>query len=81
MNRCLLFSSTNVTEVYKVYEILKNEFLKRFKCAAEFRITTLSSSREFSLSVDDASEEESNWLKSEAVKIVERKFEKVVDEQ
>lgn len=81
MNRSLLFSSTNVTEVYKVYEILKNEFLKRFKCSAEFRITTLSSSREFSLSVDDASEEESNWLKSEAVKIVERKFEKVVDEQ
>jgi hypothetical protein len=81
MNRLLLFSSTNVTEVYKVYEILKNEFLKRFKCAAEFRITTFSSSREFSLSVDDASEEERNWLKVEALKIVERNFEKVVDER
>jgi hypothetical protein len=81
MNRILLFSSINVTEVYKLYEILNGEFLKKFKFAAEFRITTFSSSREFSLSVDDASEEERNWLREETLKIVERKFEKVVDEQ
>lgn len=80
MNRTLLFSSPNVQEIYKLYEILNPEFLKRFKYAAEFRITTVSSSREFSLSVEDASEEERNWLKDATLKILERKFEKVVDE-
>jgi hypothetical protein len=30
--------------------------------------------------VEDASEEERNWLNEEVLKIVERKFEKVVDE-
>lgn len=80
MNRTLLFSSHNVQEIYKLYEILNAEFLKRFKFAAEFRITTVSSSREFSLSVEDASEEERNWLKDATLKILEKKFEKVVDE-
>ena len=80
MNRTLLFSSLNVQEIYKLYEILNAEFLKRFKYAAEFRVTTVSSSREFSLSVEDASEEERNWLKDATLKILEKKFEKVVDE-
>lgn len=80
MNRILLFSSLNVQEIYKLYEILNAEFLKRFKYAAEFRVTTVSSSREFSLSVEDASEEERNWLKDATLKILEKKFEKVVDE-
>jgi hypothetical protein len=81
MNRVLLFSSTNVGNIYKLYEILNADFLKRFKHAAEFRITTLSHSRDFSLSVEDASEEERKWLQDATLKIVERKFEKVVDEQ
>jgi len=81
MNRTLLFSSTNVGNIYKLYEILNADFLKRFKHAAEFRITTLSHSRDFSLSVEDASEEERKWLQDATLKIVERKFEKVVDEQ
>jgi hypothetical protein len=80
MNRTILFSSTNVQEIYKLYEILNADFLKRFKFAAEFRITAFSSSRDFSLAVEDASEEERNWLKEEVLKIVERKFEKIVDE-
>ena len=79
MNRTLLFSSSNVQEIYKLYEILNAEFLKRFKFSAEFRITTISSSRDFSLSVEYASEEECNWLKDATLKILERKFEKVVD--
>lgn len=79
MNRTLLFSSSNVQEIYKLYEILNAEFLKRFKFSAEFRITTISSSRDFSLSVEHASEEECNWLKDATLKILERKFEKVVD--
>ena len=81
MNRVLLFSSTNVGNIYKLYEILNADFLKRFKHAAEFRITTLSHSRDFSLSVEDASEEDRKWLQDATLKIVERKFEKVVDEQ
>jgi len=80
MNRTLLFSSTNVGNIYKLYEILNADFLKRFKHAAEFRITTLSHSRDFSLSVEDASEEERKWLKDATLKILERNFEKVVDE-
>lgn len=80
MNRTLLFSSSNVNNIYKLYEILNAEFLKQFKYAAEFRITTTSSSREFSLSVEDASEQERNWLKDATLKILERNFEKVVDE-
>lgn len=80
MNRTLLFSSSNVNNIYKLYEILNAEFLKQFKYAAEFRITTISSSREFSLLVEDASEQERNWLKDATLKILERNFEKVVDE-
>lgn len=80
MNRALLFSSSNVNNIYKLYEILNAEFLKRFKYAAEFRITTLSHSRDFSLSVEDASEEERKWLQDATLKILERNFEKVVDE-
>ena len=80
MNRTLLFSSSNVNNIYKLYEILNAEFLNRFKFSAEFRITTISSSREFSLSVEDTSEQERNWLKDATLKILERNFEKVVDE-
>lgn len=80
MNRTILFSSPNVQEIYKLYEILNADFLKRFKYAAEFRITTLSHSRDFSLSVEDASEEERKWLQDATLKILERNFEKVVDE-
>jgi hypothetical protein len=80
MNRIVLFSSANVKEVYKLYQILNPEFLKKFKFTADFQISTFSSSQEFSLCVDHASQEEGNWLKDEALKIVERNFEKVVDE-
>ena len=80
MKSNLLFSSTNVKEIYELYQILNADFLKEFKSSAEFRITTLSSSREFSLSVQDVSAQQFKWLQDAALEIVEKKFKKVVDE-
>lgn len=79
MHNNLLFSSTNVKEVYKLYEILNADFLKEFKFTAEFRLTTLSFSQEFSLSVQDVSVQQFKWLQDATLEIVEKKFRKVVD--
>lgn len=80
MRSNLLFSSPNVKEVYKLYEILNADFLKEFKFSAEFRLTTLSFSQDFSLSVEDVSTQQFKWLQDAALEIVEKKFKKVVDE-
>ncbi|MBM3453537.1 MAG: hypothetical protein FJX80_00165 [Bacteroidetes bacterium] len=81
MNRTLLFSSPNVESIYKLYEILSAEFLKRFKFSAEFRITTESSSRSFSLAVEDVAKEQAKWLQDRAIQTFEKNFQKVVDER
>ena len=80
MRSNLLFSSSDVKEVYKLYEILNADFLKEFKFTAEFRLTTLSFSRDFSLSVEDVSAQQFKWLQDATLEIVEKKFKKVVDE-
>lgn len=79
MKSTLLFSSTNVKEIYKLYEILNADFLKEFKCSAEFKITTFSSSREFSLSAQDVSVQQFKWLQDATLEIVEKNFGKIVD--
>ena len=79
MKSTLLFSSTNVKEIYKLYEILNADFLKEFKCSAEFNITTFSSSREFSLSAQDVSVQQFKWLQDATLEIVEKNFGKIVD--
>ena len=79
MKSTLLFSSTNVKEIYELYQILNADFLKEFKSSAEFRITTFSSSREFSLSAQDVSVQQLKWLQDATSEIVEKKFGKIVD--
>ena len=74
-----LFTSTKVQEVYGLYDTLNNAFLKRFKYQAEFRITTMTTGRDFSLNVQDVNEEERNWLMDATMQVLEKKFEKVVD--
>jgi len=80
MSRHVLFASSNVSNIYKLYKILNEGFLKNFKRQVEFRISTVSSSKEFSLDVLNAAEDQRKWLETKALTIVERNFEKVVDE-
>lgn len=72
-----LFSSTNVSEVYKVYEGASEAFLKHFKYQIDFGITTQTSSSNFTLHVHDASIDERKWLEAKVSEICEEKLTKV----
>jgi len=74
-----LFCSPDAQEIYRVYQILNRDFLKVFKFQAEFRITTISSRKDFCLSVEHVSESERKWLKDATLQILEKKYESVVD--
>ena len=76
-----LFCSANVQEVYLVYQTLNDAFLKAHKHQAEFRISTITSGKDFCLNVEDATETERKWLEEATLQILEKKFEKPVDEK
>jgi len=76
-----LFCARNVQEVYRLYQILNEEFLKIFKYQAEFRISTTTAQSDVCLNVQDASQEERKWLMDATMQVLEKKFNKVVDEK
>lgn len=79
MSNHTLFCSSDVQEVYRLYQTLSDEFLKFHKHQAEFRITTITSAKDFCLSVEYASETERKWLQDATLQILEKKFEKPLD--
>jgi hypothetical protein len=79
MTNKILFCSPNVQEVYRLYETLSGDFLKAHKHQAEFRITTLTSSKDFCLGAEYVSETELKWLKDAVLQFIEKKLGKVVD--
>lgn len=81
MSKNPLFCSTNVQEIYQLYQRLNDEFLKAHKYQAEFRISTTTSANEFCLSVEHETESERKWLTDATFQILEKKFEKPVDEK
>jgi len=76
-----LFCARNVQDVYAVYQTLSEEFLKKFKCQADFRISTTTMQSDVCLNVQDASEEERKWLQEMTFQISEKKFKKPVDKK
>lgn len=74
-----LFCARNVQEVYRLYQILNEEFLKTFKHQAEFRISTTTAQSDVCLNVQDTSQEERKWLMDATMQVLEKKFNKVVD--
>jgi hypothetical protein len=71
-----IFSSKDVKEVYEMYNLLNEGFLKNFKYQAEFRITTTSFNSEFVLSVEYFSEIERKWLEDKVLEISSEKVKK-----
>ena len=76
-----LFCAKNVSEIYRLYQILNEEFLKAHKYQAEFRISTTTLHSDICLNVQDATEEERKWLMDATMQILEKKFTKVVDKR
>lgn len=81
MTKHTLFCSTDVQEIYRVYQALSESFLKAFKQQAEFRISTVTSGKDFCLDVEDVTETQHNWLKTATLEILEKKSEKSLDQK
>lgn len=71
-----IFSSKDVKEVYEMYNLLNEGFLKNFKYQAEFRITTSSFKSDFVLSAEYFSEIERKWLEDKVLEISSEKVKK-----
>jgi hypothetical protein len=71
-----IFSSTNVSDVYKVYEVVHEAFLKQHKYQMDFGITTQTSDPNFTLNAHDANADERKWLEVKVSEVVEEKLKK-----
>jgi len=76
MTNTPIFSSTNVSEVYKVYENVNVSFLKHFKYQMDFGITTQTSATEFTLNAHDANPDERKWLEAKVSEMREENLKK-----